>query len=85
MSLKRTRKPSVMHTIGHQTPAVQHHIATIGGTAGARSSRKTRKRSSSKTGTRTKTRRARKSGGKLAKGSAAAKAWGKKMKRLRKK
>lgn len=89
MSLKRLIKPAVMHTIGHQTPAVQNTIATMGGTRGASSSKKRRssRGSSKKAGS---PRRKRKSGGgksakKLVAGSAAAKAWGAKMKRLRKK
>lgn len=86
MSLKRIRKPSVMHAVGDQTPAVRHHIATMGGTLGHRAPTRRRKRSSSpKSSAPRKTRHARKTGGRLAKGSAAAKAWGKKMKRARKK
>lgn len=86
MTLKRHRKPTVLHTIGHQTPAVMHHIQSLGGTRGGSTSpHRRRKRSITKSATRVKSRRSRKSNGRLTKGSAAAKAWGRKMKRMRKK
>lgn len=89
MSLKKTRKPVVMHTIGHQTPATQHLISTAGGAlrSGGSSKRSRRSRGSSKKGSSPKRKRASRSGKssakRLVKGSAAAKAWGRKMKRAR--
>lgn len=84
MSLKRTRKPSVMHAVGHTTPATMHAIATMGGTRGSggtkRRKRSTRART---TGTSAPRRRRAKSGGRLKKGSAAAKAYMAKIRRKR--
>ncbi len=82
MSLKR-RKPSVMHAVGDQTPAVRHQIASVNGLRGARGTTR-RKRRAKSTSSRPRKRRASK-GGKMTKGSAAAKAWGRKMRRARKK
>jgi len=84
MSLKRTTKPGVMHTVGHTTPAVMHAIASVNGTRGARSSAPRRRRSAAKTSGSAPRKRRAKTGGKLKAGSAAAKAWGAKMRRLRK-
>lgn len=85
MSLKRTRKPATLHTIGHQTPAVQHAIATMGGTRGTGTTRRRKKRASGTSKSSGPRKRRAKTTGKLKKGSAAAKAWGAKMKRARKK
>lgn len=88
MSAKRTRKPSVMHTVGHQTPAVLHAIAsgmpTGSGSAKRRKSRGASKKRTSGS-TRKRSRGSKKSRAKLVAGSAAAKAWGKKMRAARKK
>jgi hypothetical protein len=87
MSLKRMRKPAVMHTVGHQTPAVQHAIATMGGTRGASSGRRRKKRGGASSATKKRRNSSKKRGGKrkkLVAGSAAAKAWGAKMRRARK-
>lgn len=83
MSLKRTRKPSVLHAIGSQTPATMHAISTMGGTRGARSTTRRRKSTRSrKSGSSPKRRKSAKTGGRLKKGSPAAKAY---MAKIRKK
>lgn len=94
MSLKRQTKPSAMINLGHTTPATAHLIQTRAG----RSSSTRRKRSARSSATMRRNgsrgrKRARSSGASSAKrtgakmlkaGTAAAKAWGKKMAALRK-
>ena len=87
MSLKRTKKPAVMHTLGHQTPAVQQAVAAgwkpSGGSGKRRRSSGSTKKNSSTAKRSSKKRKS--SPGRPKAGSPAAKAWGKKMARLRKK
>lgn len=86
MSLKRTKKPPVMHTIGHQTPAVMHAISTKGGTVAVKRYKRRKPGGGRAPATsHHRAKRGRKKGSKLVAGSAAAKAWGAKMRRARKK
>jgi len=74
--------------MGQMTPAMQQVVRKAVGKSGtATRSRRTKKKRAAKSVRKTRTKRtsSRKSGKKLVAGSAAAKAWGKKMKALRKK
>ena len=88
MSLKH-RKPAVMHAVGDQTPAVRHHIATMGGMLGSRGMhsgvRRRKRRSASSAAPRKRRSKRHTARAAMVKGSAAAKAWGRKMRRHRKK